>query len=76
MLEVSKVMLDIYSWLMQNGLGVVVAVAMLVLAVLLDLVLGGPSLNYPDSLAFKLHPTVLMGKFTKKIEPYLKSKNA
>lgn len=49
---------------------------MLVLAVLLDLVLGDPSPNYPDRWVFKLHPTVLMGKFTRKIEPYFKNPDA
>jgi adenosylcobinamide-phosphate synthase len=48
---------------------------MLVLAILLDLALGDPSPNYPDRWVFKLHPTVLMGKFTKKIEPYFKNPN-
>lgn len=48
---------------------------MLVLAIVLDLVLGDPSPNYPDKWVFKLHPTVLMGKFTKKIEPYFKNPN-
>lgn len=54
-------------------LNVLIALVMLVLAVLLDLVLGDPSPNYPDKLVFKLHPTVLMGKFTRKIEPYFKN---
>ena len=58
-----------------NILNVLIATTTLVLAVLLDLVLGDPSPNYPDRLAFKLHPTVLMGKFTKKIEPYLKNQD-
>ena len=49
---------------------------MLVLAVLLDLVLGDPSPNYPDKWVFKLHSTVLMGKFIGKIEPYFKDKDA
>jgi adenosylcobinamide-phosphate synthase len=53
-----------------------VAVAMMVLSILLDLVLGDPSPNNPEKLAFKLHPTVLMGNFTKKIEPCLKNPNA
>jgi adenosylcobinamide-phosphate synthase len=48
----------------------------MVLAIVLDLVLGDPSPNYPDKWVFKLHPTVLMGKFTKKIEPHFKSKNS
>ena len=53
-----------------------VAITILVLAILLDLVLGDPSPNYPDKWIFKLHPTVLMGKFTKKIEPYFKNPDA
>ena len=48
----------------------------MLLAVLLDLVLGDPSPNYPDKWFFKLHPTVLMGNFTSKIEPYFKNPNA
>jgi adenosylcobinamide-phosphate synthase len=46
---------------------------MVVLAILLDLVLGDPPPNAPDRWYFKLHPTVLMGNFTGKIEPYFKS---
>jgi len=56
-----------------NILNVLIAITVLVLAVLLDLVLGDPSPNYPDKWVFKLHPTVLMGNFTKKIEPYFKN---
>ncbi len=48
---------------------------MLVLAILLDLVLGDPSPNRPEKLAFKLHPTVLMGNLIKKIEPAFKNPN-
>jgi adenosylcobinamide-phosphate synthase len=48
---------------------------MLILALALDLILGDPSPNYPDRLVYKLHPTVLMGKFTKKIEPAFKNPN-
>jgi adenosylcobinamide-phosphate synthase len=61
--------------LVTDLLMVLSAIVILVLAVLLDLVLGDPSPNYPDKLTFKLHPTVLMGKFTKKIEPYFKNKD-
>jgi adenosylcobinamide-phosphate synthase len=57
-------------------LPIVVAVSVLVLAIVLDLILGDPSPNNPDKLVFKLHPTVLMGKFTKKIEPAFKNPNA
>lgn len=59
-----------------NILNVLTAILMLILAVLLDLVLGDPSPNYPDKWVFKLHPTVLMGKFTEKIEPYFKNPDA
>jgi adenosylcobinamide-phosphate synthase len=59
-----------------NILNVLIALIVLVLAILLDLVLGDPSPNYPNRLVFKLHPTVLMGQFTKKIEPYFKNKDA
>jgi adenosylcobinamide-phosphate synthase len=54
---------------------VLVAIVMLVLAIALDLILGDPSPNNPDRLLFKLHPTVLMGNFTKKIEPAFKNPN-
>ncbi|MCL4430408.1 MAG: cobalamin biosynthesis protein [Chloroflexi bacterium] len=59
-----------------NLLNAIVAIVILVLAILLDLVLGDPSPNHPDKWVFKLHPTVLMGKFTGKIEPAFKNPNA
>ena len=37
--------------------------------------MGDPSPNNPDRTVFKLHPTVLMGKLTRKLEPYFKSPN-
>jgi len=52
-----------------------IAFAILVLAVLLDVVLGDPSPNFPEKRSFKLHPTVLMGRFTKALEAHLKSSN-
>ena len=55
------------------AIGVLVAIVVFFLAIALDLVVGDPSPNNPDRWAFKLHPTVLMGKFTKKIEPYFKN---
>ncbi len=61
------------SWLVLNVLNVLIAIAVLILAIMLDLVLGDPSPNYSDRWVFKLHPTVLMGKFTKKIEPFFKN---
>ena len=68
-------MFDLTVWFGQNLLSIAVAIVMLVLAILLDLVVGDPSPNYPAKLVFKLHPTVLMGKFTKKIEPTFKNHN-
>ena len=68
-------MLDLYSWLGQNTINIAVAIVMLVLAIVLDLILGDPSPNYPDKLVFKLHPTVVMGNFTQKIEPHFKNPN-
>ncbi|MCW3982763.1 MAG: cobalamin biosynthesis protein [Candidatus Bathyarchaeota archaeon] len=69
-------MLDLLTWLTQNALNILVAIAMLTLAIVLDLIVGDPSPNYPDRLLFKLHPTVLMGNFIKKIEPHFKNPNA
>ncbi len=66
---------DFNLWLTQNAINILVPIAMLVLAIALDLVLGDPSPNYPDKWVFKVHPTVLMGKFTKKIEPHFKNPN-
>lgn len=54
---------------------ILVAIVMLVLAILLDLALGDPSPNHPDKLAFKIHPTVLMGNFTYKIQRFFKNPN-
>jgi cobalamin biosynthesis protein CobD/CbiB len=56
-------------------IAVLIAVSVLVLAIALDLLLGDPSPNYPEKTAFKLHPTVLMGKLTKALEPYFKNPN-
>ncbi len=56
-------------------LSVAIAVVVLVLAIILDLVFGDPSPSNPEKLYFRLHPTVWMGKFTKKIEPHFKNPN-
>lgn len=56
-------------------MGLLVAVSVLVLALLLDLIFGDPSPNYPERIRFKLHPTVWMGKFTGILEPYFKNQN-
>ena len=49
---------------------------MLALAIILDLIFGDPSPNSPEKLVFKLHPTVVIGGFIKKIEPAFKNPNA
>ena len=51
------------------------AVSVLVLALVLDLIFGDPSPNYPHRLQFRLHPTVWMGKFTKALESHFKNPN-
>lgn len=68
-------MLDIFLWLGQNWLDIIVALVVLALAIILDLILGDPSPNYPHKLVFKLHPTVVIGSFIKKIEPAFKNPN-
>ena len=69
-------MLDIFLWMGQNWLNIIVALVMLALAIILDLIFGDPSPNSPDKLVFKLHPTVVIGGFIKKIEPAFKNPNA
>ena len=60
---------------MTSILNVAMAICVLILAILLDLIFGDPSPNTPEKYTFKLHPTVLMGKFTKSLEPHFKSSN-
>jgi adenosylcobinamide-phosphate synthase len=51
----------------------IITVSVLILAIILDLFLGDPSPNNPEKTVFKLHPTVLMGKLTKALEPHFKN---
>jgi adenosylcobinamide-phosphate synthase len=51
-----------------------VAVCVLILAILLDIVVGDPSPNSPYASYYKLHPTVLMGNLAKTLK--LRSKNS
>ena len=53
----------------------ILAVCVLILAILLDLLFGDPSPNNPEKFAFKLHPTVWMGRLTRALEPKFKSSN-
>ena len=56
-------------------LSFLIAVSILVLALLLDLIFGDPSPNYPWRIQFRLHPTVWMGNYTKMLEPVFKNRN-
>ncbi|MCL2134101.1 MAG: cobalamin biosynthesis protein [Candidatus Bathyarchaeota archaeon] len=55
---------------------VVLGVSVLVLAVLLDLLIGDPSPWKTWKRIYNLHPTVWLGQLTKKLEPYFKTRNA
>jgi adenosylcobinamide-phosphate synthase len=68
-------MLEFASWFAQSTLNIAVTLVILFAAIVLAFVFGDPSPNYPERLAFKLHPTVLMGNFTRKIEPAFKNPN-
>ena len=54
---------------------IIAAIIILILAILLDIVVGDPSPNSPLKSTFKLHPTVLMGEFTRWLGPHFKSPN-
>jgi adenosylcobinamide-phosphate synthase len=56
-------------------MSLLVAVSVLVIALVLDLIFGDPSPNYPERIQFRLHPTVWMGKFTAVLKPYFKNPN-
>jgi adenosylcobinamide-phosphate synthase len=60
---------------MINIINFLVAVSVLALALVLDLIFGDPSPNYPQRIQFRLHPTVWMGKLTKALEPHFKNPN-
>ena len=69
-------MFEFASWPTQIGsINILAALAVLVVSVILAFAFGDPSPNYPERLAFKLHPTVLMGNFTRKIETAFKNPN-
>lgn len=52
-----------------------VSLIVLLLAILLDIAIGDPSPNSPFAAYYKVHPTVLMGKFIKALEKRLKNQN-
>lgn len=49
------------------------ALCVLILAVLLDVIVGDPSPNSPYASYYKIHPTVLMGKFIEVLKCRLKN---
>ena len=55
---------------------IAVSVSVLILAIIVDLLIGDPSPNSPWKSTYKLHPTVVMGKLTKALEPYFKNPNS
>lgn len=57
-------------------LAVLLGVSVLVLAVILDLIVGDPSPWKPWKRIYNLHPTVWLGLLTKKLEPHFKTSNA
>ncbi len=57
-------------------LAVLIAVSVLVLAVILDLIVGDPSPWKPWKRIYNLHPTVWLGLLTKKLEPHFKTSNS
>jgi len=58
-----------------NVSSILIAVCVLVLAIVIDLLMGDPSPWHPSRLQYKLHPTVWMGKLTKRLEPHFKNSN-
>ena len=52
-----------------------VSIIILLLGILLDIVVGDPSPNSPLASYYKVHPTVLMGNFTKALKKHLKNPN-
>ena len=64
-----------FTRLVTNISNTLIAVCVLALAIVIDLLFGDPSPNYPWRLGFKLHPTVWMGKLIKALEAHLKNSN-
>ena len=56
-------------------LSLLVAVSVLLIALVLDLIFGDPSPNYPKRIQYRLHPTVWMGNFINVLKPIFKNPN-
>ena len=57
-------------------LPVAIGIGTLVLAVIIDLLIGDPSPWKPWHRIYNLHPTVWLGNLTKALEPHFKNTNA
>jgi adenosylcobinamide-phosphate synthase len=57
-------------------LAVLLSVSVLILAIILDLLIGDPSPWKPWKRIYNLHPIVWLGQLTKKLEPHFKTQNA
>ena len=55
---------------------ILTSLAVLILGILLDVIVGDPSPNSPYATYYKVHPTVLMGNFIKWLENHLKNPNS
>jgi len=57
-------------------IAIIIGVSVLILAILLDLIIGDPSPWKPWKRIYNLHPIVWLGQLTKKLEPHFKTRNA
>ena len=57
-------------------LAVVIGLSVLLLAILIELVIGDPSPWKPWKRIYNLHPTVWLGNLTKALEPHFKNTNS
>jgi adenosylcobinamide-phosphate synthase len=71
----SKVVSCNWCLMVINIVSTLIAVSIIVLAIIIDLLLGDPSPWSSHRLRHTLHPTVWMGKLTKALEPHLKNSN-
>jgi adenosylcobinamide-phosphate synthase len=57
-------------------IAVLLSISVLILAIILDLIIGDPSPWKPWKRIYNLHPIVWLGQLTKKLRPYFKAQNA
>jgi cobalamin biosynthesis protein CobD/CbiB len=61
---------------MNTMLTVIIGVGTLLLAIIIDLLIGDPSPWKPWRRIYNLHPTVWLGNLTKTLEPHFKNANS